>query len=52
MHEITKMTFAKMVCMVTDIKNVPREGLIALSKDNPLVKCSKLNVFNAHPFKE
>lgn len=45
------MTFAKIICMTRSIEKVPRNGFIALSKDNPLVRCKELGTLNFELFR-
>lgn len=52
LREIRKMTFAQLVCIVTDMGRVPRKGFVAVSKKNPYVDCKELKSFNLLPFKQ
>lgn len=52
LREIKRITFAMLLCMVSKIKQVPRKGFVAVSRENPYIDCSKMKFINFEPFRE
>lgn len=50
--EIKGITFSQIICMSTSIEQVPVQGFVSISTENPTVMCNELNAFNFELFQQ
>lgn len=46
MKEISQFTMAKLICLGSDVAEVPENALIVPSENNTVLDCNKLRTFN------
>lgn len=50
--EIKQMNYAKLICILTDLKTVPKQGLTVATKRDDFLQCKQVKPFNVQLFKE